>query len=163
MSRRKTFNYSGRTVDLFIMDLPEDTFAGEAQLKISTPVRICTGAQKLVQIFLIQFLTGIGTKTLDPTWGTAIGDEVIGLIVPDEDTMRHLINISNVETRDQILEQQNDLVDADVEIPDDEFLVESSIEEVLIVNVDDVRVKIYLETQAGAGVEFVVPINFSIT
>jgi len=156
-------NYTGRKVDLFIMDLRVPQFDGEAGLKLSDPVRITTGIQKLVQIYMITFLTAVDSKVLDRTAGTAVGDLVVGGVTPSEDAIRHLINISAVEAQAQILEQQEDLVDGGEVIPDDELLETAQLTGLAILNRTDVRVDVTIVTVAGDLFQFVVPIIFAIT
>lgn len=63
-------SYKGRTIDVLIMNFSQPDNTGRVGLDFGTPTKIVTGLQKLVQKWLILFLTHKGSVRSDPAFGT---------------------------------------------------------------------------------------------
>lgn len=156
-------NYFGRNVDVFVLETPEPTFRGQASLKFPTNPKICTGIQKLAQIYIITLFTAVESKLLNPTEGTAIGDLVLGTLAFIEEEIRHILNIGNSEAQDLIIENQTDLLDIGLEeIPEDEQLDSSNILDIRVIDKSKVEFDVELNSVAGESRIFIIPLPLSI-
>ena len=153
-------SYFGRYVDLYIMGVPEPSFEGRAALTFDPNVRVCTGLQKLIQIYMITILTAVGSKLLAPDDGTLVGGLVVGGIMPLSTLITHQVNIANAQAIDQILTDQGDILSEGLEpIPDDELLVTASGVEVDVVSCAEFSFTVQLDNVAGDTATFVVPLS----
>jgi hypothetical protein len=159
MATTFTRNYFGRHVDPYILDLPEPGFEGAAGLQFQANVKVCSGIQKVAQIYAITLLGAVGSKLVAPTEGTILGDLLLGGVTPLENLIRHIVNIGNAEALAAILANQEDVLDNALEaIPDDELLVQAEIDELTIIDRTQVFVTVNLTTADGADRLFVVPL-----
>ena len=153
-----TSSYFGRYVDVYVMALPEPGFEGEADLRFGSITKVCSGIQKLAQLYMINLLTAVGSKLLAPTDGSGVGNLVIGGSSPGVTRLRHIINIGNAQTVDLILGNQADILDAGTEpIPDDELLIAATPISVDVTQCDSASFTVLLETAADVGT-FVIPL-----
>jgi len=154
-----TRSYFGRSVDAYIMALPEPGFEGQAGLRFQNNTKVATGIQKLAQIYMITLLTAVGSRLLAPLEGTLLGNLVLGGVTPLEDRIRHIVNIANLEARQAIFNDQEDIIDQELEVaPDDELLTSSIVVDLQIPDRTQVNVTVMLETAAGDARLFVVPL-----
>lgn len=154
-----TRNYVGRFVDVYFMDLPESSFEGQAGLKFQSNVKVCSGIQKLAQIYTITLLSAVGSRLLAVTEGTSLGSLVLGGVTPLIPQIRHIVNIGNLQARRAILEDQADQVDQELEtIPDDELLTNARIVDLTIPDRTVIQVTVALTTAADETRVFVVPL-----
>ena len=159
MAEHFSTNYFGRHVDVYIADLPEPDFEGEMGLRFGSNVKVATGLQKLVQIYVITLFTAVGSKLLAPTEGTTVGSLAVGRQSPGTGQLRHVINIGNAEALDQILEDQGTILSEGTEpIPDDELLSSATPLDISVPSCDQVDFTVLLESAAGESAVFVIPL-----
>lgn len=153
---KDVINYSGRTVDLLLLQFIQAPVAD----KIVTPdvtniPRMATGIEKMAQRFALVFLTQLGTVRHRETEGTKLLD-AIGLgRVYDESTLRAEAESANRLTREQIRKE-----DITMDTPDDEALKSSSVIDLDLNRATaTVFITISLTSEAGDTYTYITPIS----
>ena len=153
------YDYTGRTVDLFIFqDLKS---SGEALIDIGFgegPGQIITGIQKLVQKWTTLFLTDTGTKLYNPTEGTNFLTDV---------------RLGNIRIESDLVASFNDAAFQIAEVlsqdPDiDQLQADEKLQEANLVdfNIDTasstILLRVQIVSQAGSSREVKLPISVAI-
>ena len=157
---RLSKNYSGHQIDVLVLDVP-DSIEGAVPPAFSNNFRIAAGLQKLAQIYIIKLFTALESKVLDKERGTAIGDLLVGQVSTTEDFLNHIINVGHVETVAEIFEDQELRIDDDKVIPDDEFLVEADLVDLVILDPSSVKFTVRITTNDSTGT-YIIPIRFPV-
>jgi len=148
-------DYSDRTRDLLIVQ-DGDYTGKEALVAFSYGValgKVTTGIQKLVQKFLVIFLTDEGSVTYDSTFGTAFMPYVRGGLLRDEADIAAAFDQAVSVTQERL-----DL-DASEDTPDDETLESVELTDIEISRETGLlRLSARLTTAAGESVTVVIPI-----
>ncbi len=110
-----TSNYSGRTIDILMLTV-EQNGIGEVELYLDSPIKVCTGLQKLAQRFIILLLND----------NTLLGEMLKSGNIPQESLIKNYIIISIKDARNAIITEQ------DNNTPDDEYLIEADLGELNI-------------------------------
>lgn len=150
-----TTDYFGRKKDISIIKGADPNTLGKQNVtlefgKIST---YCAGVQKLIQRYMIIFLTLLGSQPKFPTFGTDFYSRLTGSNLVSRADMIHLFNFANLTTIKTIKEHQSTKTD----IPEDEQLNTAYLNSLLISG-DTLSLKVVIETSAGSTVDFVVPL-----
>ena len=99
--------------DIFILNQVSGIYPdGEFELSFGTQVHAVTGIQKLINRFLLFFLTGVGSELSNSSYGTTLGSYIGGNIVP---LLKSKIRLDLAKTAITIKRDQ-------VGVPDEEAL-----------------------------------------
>ena len=148
-------NYSGRTLDLLIFQMPGQ-FEGNVSLSLGDKPKACTGIQKIAQNYTVTFLTRLGSVLADQTFGTdTIGAIGVYNIIPE--TLRREAEVSVFEAYTQIRDSQQDEITAGVVYPNDEILTNAELVD-LTVSGDTIKFVVQLTTAAGTSRQYVLPV-----
>jgi len=126
---------------------------GETRLTISLTngQRVITGIQKLVQQYMIIFLTMVGDVKFNPEFGTLLLTSIIGGGVNTYGNLFSVFAVANLDTIKQIL-------DGAAGMPDDEVIASA---ELLDLEIDTLGRKILFRIKitsvAGDSTEFIMP------
>lgn len=118
-----------------------------------TMSKFCAGIEKLIQRFMITFLTAKGSQPNFPDFGSDFSNYVrVGRnITPDK--LAHRINFALADTILQLRVTQAE----STTIPLDEQLRDARMVE-LLVSGDTVKVKIQIYSNAGDSIQFLMPL-----
>ncbi len=147
---RLSYKYTNRLIDISMFDTPLSGI-GEVDLEFGLPAKIVTGKQKLTQKFIVLLLTAQGSVYNDSRQGTLVGDFLAGNLYPKRNLLQNYFVISIKSVRNIIIEEQ------DASTPDDEFLVDASLEDFSISAYGKIDCRIDIETKDGET--FIVPIT----
>ena len=151
-----TRDYTGRSVDLFVMQGAE-----ESGMRLISPGfssgggEVTTGVQKAAQMFTVLFLTEKGTVAHDPEYGTNFL-----ATARRSNAIDSMIKIAFREAVQDILDQQSRYRQTDD--PDDELI--ASIELLGLASPDPTQMilTIYITTIAGTTREVILPVTLAV-
>lgn len=153
-------NYSGRQADLEYLqtvDKPRGTIPVSRTVGARQPKGVA-GLQKMLQRYVVLLLTRIGDVYLKPEQGTRFIEQLIRGGGRSRGYLSTAFAFASVDVISQMRhdDSQEDLFGV---IPDDEQI---SIARLLNYEVDvlsrTLSLRIYLESQAGPGAEYIVPV-----
>lgn len=148
-------NYKGRTVDLLLFQIVSESGTGPVTLSFSDNPKICTGVQKLAQIFTTTFFTVLGSILADKTYGVDdVGTIGTTNVVPGY--TEQVFQLAVFDTLSMVQSEQDALNIAGVTIKSDEFLTNAEIVSLSAVQ-DKVFLKVKLTTLAGTSRVFIIP------
>jgi len=154
-----TTNYSGRTVDLLLLQ-----FVGTPQADVrvrpdaANVPRMTTGIEKLVQRFAQLFLTQVGTVRNRDTEGTDFMSLLGSGHIYDDNTLRSAAAAANKAVFNQM--RTEDLV---LNTPDDEMLESSTITDLSMDrSTATVSVTFALTTAAGDKYVYTIPVETGV-
>jgi hypothetical protein len=146
-------NYKGRTVDLLLMQT--DTATGKVTLSFSDTPMVCTGVQKVSQIFATTFFTILGSILADKTYGIeGVGDIGVANVLPEQ--TQQVFELAVFDTLAAIKTEQEAMVIEGVALPFDEILTNAEIVDLSAVQ-DTVNLKVRLTTSAGTSRVVILP------
>lgn len=150
-----TTNYSGRTVDLLLLQFVPMPVADKiVRPDVSKSPRMVAGIEKLVQRFAQLFLTQMGSVRNRESEGTEFLGKLGSGQIYDDSTLRSAAAAANKAVFRQIRAE-----DASLETADDEALAESSIAELTMDRATaTVSITFTLTTVAGDKYVYTVPV-----
>lgn len=159
MSRVAKVDYSGRTVDLLLLQYVMEPTAEIAVIPdVSKEPRIVTGIEKLVQRYSNLFLTEIGSVRNSDGEGTEFMRQMYSGQIYDDNTLRAAAASANDNVFRQLREE-----DVGTDIPDDELIARSTI---LSTSIDrgksQITVTVQIETESGATYTYVTPVAIGV-
>jgi hypothetical protein len=158
--RSNSVNYAERTVDLLLLKtvLRAPVTNKRVDLDVEHDPMIVTGVEKLLQRYVLIFLSELGTCHVDEGRGTRIMADVSNGRIYDEATLTTSAAEANMLTRDQIAAD-----DSDSESPSDERLSNS---EVTSVSLDKqtatARISVRITTEAGDSLDYIIPVGIGV-
>ena len=149
-----TTDYTGRTVDLLIFDGVKATGMQRVNLEIGDTPKVCTGIQKVAQLFTIQLLTEKNSDLVG-LGGTSFLTAVRRGNIKNDGDIEFYFNLAVSE----IMEYLNKNEGADV--PDDENLVVAELLSFTIIP-GYLTLSVRLETLAGDTRDVILPVSVVI-
>lgn len=154
-----TTNSSGRTRDIHIMQgvKPNGTI-NPTTLKFGQVSNFCAGIQKLVQRYMIAFLTTLGSQVDYPNFGTAFMSSTLASNVnPSRLDTQHIFNFSNASVLNTFRAYQS----LNPDLPADEQ-IDTAILSNLTVSASQISLQITITSLAGNVVTFIIPLPESL-
>lgn len=153
-----TTDYTNRTVDINILQVNSYT-NGQLQkdaISFGNPSQYVTGIQKLVQKYVILFLTNLGSQVNSPDFGT----NFLPSIQQNSNllsgvTLNHTFNFSNLIVSNELNTYQKTL--AQGAVPSDELFKTASLQS-YSASGGNISLSILITSQAGTNVTFVLPV-----
>lgn len=163
-------DYTGRLKDISILQYPDPTFSPDDVTSTSfaqsiyarqtvTPrfgkmTRYCSGVQKLVQRYTILLLTGLGSQSFFPEFGTDFMPSVQAGLSPTSRLLAtQYFMLANYSVIVTLKAYQIDNPD----IPDDERLASAELTDISLQG-DYASFKVAITTEAGDDINFLVPL-----
>lgn len=151
-----TTDYIGRTVDLWIFQKQEQPSVPLTQsLFIPIPGYICTGIEKLVQRWLIEFCTELGSMPFQPTRGTPFFTKFKRGVLRSEIDILAEFGFASDRIFNTMLSSISPTA------PDDERLESAILTETAIL-ADQLQLTIAIRSAAGTSRQVILPIPFSV-
>ena len=147
---RLSYNYANRTIDMSMFTAPEGG-EGLVKLKLEKPGKIVTGKQKLAQRFIILMLTAQTSVFINSEQGTLVGDFLAGYEMPRKSVLQSYFILAIKGVRNIITRDQDDTV------PDDEYLIDASMDSFDVSSGGNIFCGVELETRDGET--YIVPIT----
>lgn len=144
-------NYYQRSIDLSVFQgIKENGMTTVDQTLFNNGGEVCTGIQKLIQRWLIRFLTPLGTVKFHPDWGTSFLSEAPSFHSEIDTQIAFYSAISDVS--DQLAEEE------DEDMSEDEKLEKV---ELLSITIHDTGfvLRIKITSQIGESAPLVLPIT----
>ena len=148
-------SYSGRTVDLLMFDINSDIATGPVTLSFSDNPKICTGIQKVSQIFESTLFTELGSILADKTYGID-GVGQIGITNVRSEYTKQVFELAVFDSLAAMKEEQEALAAAGTVLPLDEILTNAEILDLSVVK-DKVNLNVKLTTAAGTTRVLILP------
>ena len=146
-------NYLNRSVDLSVFQgIKADGVATVDQSLFNNGGEVCTGIQKLIQQWLITFLTPEGSVKFHPEWGTSFLAEASNFRNEIEATTEFYV--CNSDACDQLEEAETD------DMPDDERIDTVELDNITITS-DGFKLKVILTSAAGESAPLILPITIN--
>jgi hypothetical protein len=159
MSRALSYDYSNRTVDLEIFQTedPPELFR---QLTMSPKEagisRAVAGIQKVVQRYLLTFMTAKGSVRNRPDFGSVFMSAITSGLLQSRSAVVQYFSFANADVIRQMKAQDA----GDASAPNDERIRVAYLADYIIdTSTSRLYLKISIETLAGAGAEFLVPVK----
>jgi hypothetical protein len=148
--------YNGRTIDLWLFQKQEKPSGPLPQsLFIPVPGYICTGIEKLIQRWLIEFNTELGSFEFLPTRGcTFLREFKRGRLRSEIDILAEF-GFSADQIFNTIVGSTSDTA------PSDEQLAAAELTEISIL-ADQLQLSIAITSVAGTSRQVILPIQFSV-
>ena len=130
--------------------------SGKIELSFSDTPKICTGIQKLAQIFTVTLLTKSGSVLADSTFGT----EQIGEIGKSNnilETVQQAAQLAVFNAYASIRDEQVQIQALGTFIPTDEIITNAQVTD-LVITKDTVNLQVKLSTVAGANRDYIIPV-----
>lgn len=148
-------NYRGRTLDLLMFQTGNAYASGPVTLSFSNTPQVCTGVQKVSQIFVSTFFTVLGSILADKKYGIeGFGELGITNVLPDQTPQ--IFELAVFDTLAAVKSEQDNLVIENVKLPYDEILTNVEIVD-LSVGRDTVNLTLKLTTAAGTSRVVILP------
>lgn len=154
-----TYDYTGRKVDLEFFQTENPPMASKALTMTMTDKgthRRVAGIQKLVQRYLLIFMTPKGSVLHAPGFGVDFMSAVNRGLLQSRTNVVQYFALSNMDASQQLLAEDDSAVNSS--LPDDERYSRSYL---MDYNIDTSQSKLYLkiliESRAGSTYTFVVP------
>lgn len=150
-----SINYTGRTRDVCVLRGFDTTGRRTVStLTFGSPSSFCAGIQKLVQRYMVTFLTSAGSQSDYPTFGTDFLSSLTGgTFNPSTLDATHIFNFANAAVTDLFRNYQaNNPND-----PLDEQLDSAVLTRVAAYG-DSVAFDVQLTSRAGVTVTFLIPL-----
>lgn len=151
-----TTNYTGRTMDISIMQKPDATLidAQNVAILIGSTGRFCSGIQKLVQRYMILLMTAVGSQEDFPDDGTDFLPKLQnGIGVVDRLAATQTFELASYAVVNQLKEYQSKLFDQ----PQDEKIVSATLQNITM-HGGRVSLDIRITTEAGNSAVFLIPL-----
>ena len=146
-------NYYQRSIDLSIFQgIKENGIATVDQSLFNNGGEVCTGIQKLIQRWLIRFLTPLGAVKFHPEWGTDFLSEAPSFHSELDTEIAFYSAITDVS--DQLSEEEDD------NMSDDEKLEKVDLLGITVRDTGFVM-KIKITSQAGESAPLILPITIN--
>lgn len=148
-----TTNYYNRSVDLCIFHGIKDSRQTTVKQSLfDDGGYVCTGIQKLIQRWIIKFLTPIGSMKFHPTWGTSFLEDATSF--RSETAAELAFYSANMDACDQLRAEE-----------DDSMLLEEQIDNVklnyITVNSTGFTLNITITSKFGTSAPLVLPISIN--
>lgn len=144
-------NYYQRSIDLSVFQgIKENGLATVNQTLFDNGGEVCTGIQKLIQRWLLKFLTPLGSVKFHPEWGTSFLSEAPSFHSEIDTQIAFYSAISDVS--DQLIDEE------DENMSEDEKLAKVDLLSITISDTGFVM-KIKLTSQIGESAPLVLPIT----
>lgn len=149
-----TTDYSGRTVDLHIMQGVNPAVNSDISPSFGDISGFCSGIQKLVQRYTICLMTAISSQSNFPNFGTSFIPTLLnGAVRFNKGDISALFNFSNADVVSLFRDYQRKTPN----IPQDEQLNTATLESINVIS-NNVYLTIKLIPVAASAVTFVVPL-----
>lgn len=148
-------DYTGRQRDIniaFGID-PSDPQRQIVNLSFGSISTFCAGVQKLIQRYMILFLTAVGSQPQFPNFGTEFASTLYSANLSSREDMLHTFNFANFS----VLEVLKTYQSKNPNLPLDEQISTSILNNLEVVG-DSLSVEIKLVTLAGDNVDFLIPL-----
>ena len=148
-------DYTGRKRDLniaFGID-PTNPNRQIVDLSFGKLSTFCAGVEKLIQRYMILFLTAVGSQLNYPTFGTDFANVLYSSNLKSREDMLHTFNFANFNVLTILEKYQTD----NPGLPLDEQISTASLNE-FEVSGDKLSVSIKILTLAGENVDFLIPL-----
>lgn len=149
--------YEGRTIDVFAYEQPSATGRSLLVPALATEGGglVCTGIQKLVQKFLIEFFTERGSIPYEPTRGSTFLTDMYG------GRVRNQADVFGAVARALVYVETNLLSDETDATPDDERYAGA---EILAVTIAETSVDLTLKisSEAGDSRQYILPLPLNL-
>jgi hypothetical protein len=142
------------TKDIWLFSA-SDNLEGELQLSLGNNAKQVKGIEKLVNMFVLVFLTDLETDLTDADVGTTLAEILSGNIYLNQSLMNALIALAIEDAAAVILSDQDTSLPADEQLLSVR-LVESS------VDCDTISVVVEITSEAGESRVIQVPNKFSL-
>lgn len=151
-----TTDYSGRKKDVSIIRNidPTNPTTQKVTLEFGKVSAYCAGVQKLVQRYMIIFMTQVGTQKMYPNFGTPFYGQITQGNVTNKTDLVHKFNFANLKTVETIRTYQQQFND----IPLDEQINTAVLGDIIFVAKDSINIRILIKTNAGENVDFLMPL-----
>jgi hypothetical protein len=151
-----TTDYSGRKKDVSIIRNinPTNPATQKVTLEFGKVSAYCAGVQKLVQRYMIIFMTEVGTQKSYPEFGTPFYGNIRRGNVVNKTDLVHKFNFANLKTVETIRTHQQKFND----IPLDEQINTALLGDIIFVARDQINIRILIKTNAGDNVDFLMPL-----
>lgn len=150
-----TQDYTGRKRDLniaFGID-PTNTARQKVDLRFGPLSTFCAGVQKLIQKYMILFLTAAGTQPQFPTFGTDFSKSIYSGNLTSREEILHAFNFANFTVLETLKKYQAKNPD----LPLDEQISTATLNN-LEIDGDRLTIDIKIITNAGEDVDFLIPL-----
>jgi len=147
------------TKDIWLFS-KSDNLEGEILLSTGDNLKSVTGIEKLVNIFVHFFLTGLGSDLIYRSTGTGFAEIIGGNIIFGGPVVKGVILLAVVETKRAILSDQAE-IEVSSSIPDDEFLEAATLLDFAVLS-DTVNIEIEITSRAGNTRSIKVPIKYTL-
>ena len=148
-----TTNYYNRSIDLSVFQgVKESGMVTVEQSLFNNGGEVCTGIQKLVQQWLVTFLTPEGTVKFHPEWGTSFLSKSTGF--RNEFAAEASFYLCNSVACDQLR------LTEDENTPNDERIKEVSLQGITV-NETGFSLKVRITSQAGESAPLILPITIN--
>lgn len=153
-------DYTGRKRDINIAFGIDPTNPDRQVLNLSFGAisTFCAGVQKLVQKYMILFLTAIGSQSQFPTFGTEFAGTIYSGNLASREDVLHAFNFANFS----VLETLKAYQAKNPSLPLDEQISTALLNN-LEVEGDRLSVEIRIVTNAGEDVDFLIPLPLNNT
>jgi hypothetical protein len=145
-------DYTDRYYDLLILQGFTSPLGSQVQMSLGTGL-ICVGIQKVVQEFVILFLTGKGSNPWDLERGTDFMPNLEKGLIIDENMLNAAFSFATSDIADYLEDKINN------DTPDDEILSTASLIE-WDLQPGYIKLKIKITTLAGDSAVFIIPASF---
>lgn len=149
-----TTNYTGRKLDLHIMQGVKAPLASNISLGFGRISNYCSGVQKLIQRYTIMLLTEIGSQENFPTFGSNL---IVKLTSTSNNYNRSdlfaLFALANLKVSNDIFEYQ-----INNPLPEDEQLSTASLEDIVTTTDGGVAMRVLITPRTQEAVDFIIPL-----
>jgi hypothetical protein len=153
---KETTNYSGRTVDVSILQYPNSQTVDTQDVfpKFGKPSRFCAGVQKLIQRYVILMMTNVTSQEYYPDSGVSFLWPLQAGVAPlDNIAVQHIFTLADYSAVTTIKTYQTNNPD----MPLDEQLANTQLVNVSLGS-SYVAFSVKLTTLAGTNIDFLVPL-----
>jgi hypothetical protein len=123
----------------------------------NTPYFI-TGLQKLVQRYVILFMTALNSNEYEPTAGTTLIQQYLRSAVTRRSQIVHLFHLSNAQVSDQIRREDESSAFGATPPLDEQLASAQLVSFAIDTGTATVRLRVKLTSQAGDTAVFVLPV-----
>lgn len=156
-------NYSNRSVDLLIFQGVKGPGEGLGSIELGFGTgSIVTGIAKLVQIFLIRFLTQEGSAFRNSLFGSDFMTSIREGSVYNDSIVKTVFSSAVADVKAQLSEDYDELADSGVDVPDDEKFSGAVLNSYSF-QADSLTMSITISSKAGSSRTVILPIDVAIT